>query len=145
MRFLCDEMLARLARLLRAAGHDTLLAAGQTDDDLLAVAEADDRILLTRDKALAARAGSRGRLVAGQDVMAEAAGLEVDWRAAPFTRCVVDNTYLIDSSEADIARMPESARTLPGPFRTCPACGRLYWPGSHVRRMAEQLSTLSSC
>ena len=26
MRFLCDEMLARLARLLRAAGYDTALA-----------------------------------------------------------------------------------------------------------------------
>ena len=27
MRFLCDEMLVRLARLLRAAGYDTYLAS----------------------------------------------------------------------------------------------------------------------
>ena len=35
------------------------------------------------------------------------------------------------------ARLSEDAArsVLPRPFRTCPACGRLYWPGSHAQRV----------
>jgi uncharacterized protein with PIN domain len=41
MRFLCDEMLVRLARLLRAGGYDTYLASdGESDAGLLKLARA---------------------------------------------------------------------------------------------------------
>ncbi|MDB5450731.1 MAG: hypothetical protein JWP28_1922 [Phenylobacterium sp.] len=148
MRFLCDEMLARLARLLRAAGYDTYLArGGQADDDLLRIARAEDRILLTRDRRLAERAWPASLLVGGRGATAEAqdlaAALPIDWTHAPFTRCVMDNTLLDDAGLQDVARMPPQARVLPGPFRVCPACGRLYWPGSHVRRMSNRLQALA--
>ena len=148
MRFLCDEMLGRLARLLRAAGYDTYLAAhGEPDAALLRVAEREGRILVTRDKRLAA-AAPESVLIQGLGVEAEARCLTrevvMDWDFAPFTRCVVDNAHLRDATEAEIARMPRQARALPGPFRACPACGRLYWPGSHVRRMTAKLAQLSA-
>jgi len=53
---------------------------------------------------------------------------------------VVDNAELRAATSEEIGRMPETARALPGPFRACPACGRLYWPGSHVKRMAARLA-----
>lgn len=148
MRFLCDEMLMRLARLLRAAGYDAYLAAGgQSDEMLLAIARADGRVLLTRDQRLAERAAPDAVLVTGRSPVEEAQGLAaalpVDWEAAPFTRCVVDNTPLRPATAEEIARMPRRSRELPGPFRACPACGRLYWPGSHVRRMGERLAELA--
>jgi uncharacterized protein with PIN domain len=40
--------------------------------------------------------------------------------------------------------MPASARALPGPLQACPACGRLYWPGSHVRRMQARLEAFAA-
>jgi uncharacterized protein with PIN domain len=149
MRFLCDEMLARLARLLRAAGYDTFLACGGApDDQLLAIAQDEGRILLTRDKRLAVRAAPGSVLVSGRGAVEEARRLSeavaVDWGRARFTRCVVDNAVLADASADEIARMPPQAQALPGPFRTCPACGRLYWPGSHVRRMTERLAALTA-
>jgi uncharacterized protein with PIN domain len=148
MRFLCDEMLLRLARLLRAAGYDTYLAqGGQSDAELLALARSENRVLITRDKRLAAAGHPRAVLVEGRGVYAEAehlAGLlPIDWTLAPFSRCVVDNAPLRDASPEEIARMPDQARALPGPFRACPACGRLYWPGSHVRRLGERLGRLA--
>ena len=148
MRFLCDEMLMRLARLLRAAGHDVYLAAGgQSDAELLEIARAENRVLVTRDKRLAASAHPRAVLVQGRGAMAEAEGLSaqapVDWNFAPFTRCVVDNASLRAAGPEDLARMPPQARALPGPFRVCPACGRLYWPGSHVKRLGARLAQLA--
>src|SRR5689334_9473258 len=96
MRFLCDEMLLRLARLLRAAGYDTVLAeGGRKDAELLAQARAENRILVTRDKRLAKAAHPRAVLAEGRGAHAEAehlaALLPIDWTLAPFSRCVVDN------------------------------------------------------
>lgn len=149
MRFLADEMLTRLARLLRAAGYDTVLAGGGAPDEaLLHLARREHRILLTRDKALAARAAPASVLVAGRGPVEEARRLgetlPVDWTYAPFTRCVMDNALLAQASPDEVARMPPEAQARPGPFRRCPACGRLYWPGSHVRRMTERLAALAA-
>lgn len=149
MRFLCDEMLVRLARLLRAAGHDTYLASGgQSDASLLSCAREEGRMVLTRDKRLAAAAAPDSLLIHGLGVEREArclaAALPVRWDAAPFTRCTVDNAPLRDAEPGEVARMPAASRRGGGPFRACPACGRLYWPGSHVRRLAERLARLSA-
>jgi hypothetical protein len=147
MRFLCDEMLVRLARLLRAAGYDTYLAEGGEDDaDLIKTARREGRILVTRDKRLAA-AAEESVLVSGFGVDAEARSLSravvLDWEFAPFSRCVVDNAHLREATLEEIADLPEKAQLLDGPFRVCPACGRAYWPGSHVRRMEAQLHELA--
>jgi uncharacterized protein with PIN domain len=148
MRFLCDEMLGRLARLLRAAGYDTYLASGgEPDSELIKLARREGRILVTRDKRLAA-AAEESVLVRGFGVEAEARSLTravvLDWDVAPFTRCVVDNAHLRDATAEEIATMPPKAQAMEGPFRACPDCGRLYWPGSHVRRMAHKLAGLAA-
>lgn len=147
MRLLCDEMLGSTARWLRAAGYDTALAAsGQADVDLLARCRREGRVLVTRDRRLAvAASGFEVRAVLlGDDgdeaqALALARALGVDWTCAPFTRCLIDNSPLRPAGEADLARIPDASRDLPGPFRSCPTCGRTYWPGSHVRRMRERL------
>ena len=53
-----------------------------------------------------------------------------------FTRCLVRNDGLRLASAAEIdTRIPPATRRLPEPVRGCPGCGRVYWPGSHARRM----------
>lgn len=147
MHLFCDAMLASLARWLRAAGYDTGLApASAADRAILEACRADARILVTRDRHLAAHAGAgvcvvlltANRLDAQALQLGEALG--IDWTLAPFTRCLLDNTPLHPASPEQRARVPPRARDLPGPFRACPACGRIYWPGSHVRRMQERLA-----
>jgi uncharacterized protein with PIN domain len=141
-------MLLRLARLLRAAGYDTYLAqGGQKDAELLRIARAENRVLVTRDKALAGQAHPRGVLVQGRGAYAEAeslsAVLPIDWRLAPFSRCIVDNAVLREAGPEDAARAPEQASAHDGQLRACPACGRVYWQGSHVRRLGERLDRLA--
>jgi uncharacterized protein with PIN domain len=149
MRFLCDEMLARLARLLRAAGYDADLAfGGERDTPMLRRAQAEGRVLVTRDRELAARAAPAAVLLRtdalDDQARALAAAVPIDWRHAPFTRCVVDNHPLREATPEEVARMPASVRAMDGPFRACPACGRRYWPGSHVKRLGARLDALAA-
>lgn len=144
-RFLCDEMVARLGRWLRAAGYDTVIAGSGADDTgLVDLAVTDDRIMLSRDSHLAQRRAAAGRLVllTGQRVDDWAgqvtARCTVDWLAAPFSRCLVDNAVLEPHPRGWDAA-PPSAHGLPGSVMHCPICGRAYWPGSHARRMAARL------
>ena len=137
-------MLAGLGRWLRAAGYDTAVAEGAARDRaLLDRAAADGRVFLTRDRSVVQMKTAAPVWVlpmAGADEDARAlAARGVDWTAAPFTRCLVDNTPLETASPQDMLRMPEESRLMPGPHRVCPACRRVYWPGSHVRRMRAQL------
>jgi uncharacterized protein with PIN domain len=148
MKWLCDEMLARLARLLRAAGEDVAFApSGAGDRELLALAASEGRRILTRDRRLAEHAGDLGRWLASDSVMGQAeevARVEpIDWRTRRYTRCLMDNAPLQPASADELAEIPESARSGDGPFHRCPDCGRIYWPGSHVRRLDERLDRLA--
>jgi uncharacterized protein with PIN domain len=147
--FLCDEMLRGIGRWLRVAGYDTAIAGdGMTDGDLLELAGAEGRVVLTCDRKLA-RLASTGLPVVtltseGLDGAARELSqrLRIDWLHAPFSRCLVDNARLEPAGAADLARIPEQARLGPGPIVVCPACRRVYWPGSHVRRMRARLERL---
>lgn len=139
-------MLADLARWLRAAGHDTAVAVpGTPDRELTRRAVAEDRVLLTRDRRLAVDRPAAARVVVLPHEALDAtarrlvAELGLDWLEAPFTRCMVDDAPLEAATAAAAARAPPEALATGGPFTRCPACGRLYWPGSHVRRMRAQL------
>ena len=65
--------------------------------------------------------------------------LGLDWLAAPFSRCLLDNAQLRPAGARQAASVPETARAGAGPILACPECGRVYWPGSHVRRMRARL------
>lgn len=67
------------------------------------------------------------------------ARLGIDWLAAPFSRCLVDNAPLRPASVVEVVSVPEAARQGDGPLLACPECARVYWPGSHVRRMRARL------
>jgi uncharacterized protein with PIN domain len=140
-------MLHGLGGWLRAAGYDTVIAAGGLPDRVLAARCAkEDRVLLTKDRHLAAIVTGTAPVLllpgSSIDEAARALGIafDIDWQHAPFTRCIVDNRPL-DAAPPDLAmRVPESSRVAGGPLRVCPECGRLYWPGSHVRRMQQRLA-----
>jgi uncharacterized protein len=147
MRLLCDEMLKGVGRWLRAAGYDVpIVDDGADDDELLARAAAEKRVLLTCDRRLAARAGPDAAVVLlGTETFEGAARelrerLGVDWLHAAFTRCLRDNAPLMPANEDEIAKLPAAARQGDGPIVRCPECNRVYWPGSHVRRMLAKLA-----
>ena len=145
-RFLTDAMLGRLARWLRAVGCDTAqLPVHVPDAEIVALARREDRILLTRDRHLLRELRPpRAFEVTRDEPLEQLRSVVVNFGIARpptfFTRCLVDNTSLIEVAPADVAdRIPPLARTLPGPVFECLTCGRVYWRGSHARRMERIL------
>jgi len=145
-RFLCDEMLGSLCRYLRAAGYDTAFANnGARDADLLQQCHREKRCFLTQDTLVREHKASHGiTLILPHTTLDRLAALvgahfRLDWLKHSFTRCLVDNTPLVEADEAAIARAPPDARRPDEPLRHCPLCGRVYWRGSHHRRMRAKL------
>lgn len=146
-RFLCDEMLGRLCRYLRAAGYDALLAqGGASDAGLLRQCHAEGRHFLTQDQLVREHKAARGvALILPHGSLDHLAALlgeryHLDWLGCAFTRCLVDNTPLVAADAAALARAPQDALKPDETLYQCPACGRIYWHGSHYKRMRAKLS-----
>lgn len=152
-RFLCDEMLQRLGRWLRAAGYDTAIAAAGVDDrELVAQAIAENRLLLTRDRHMASFRNGRGQVVLLEqnsvpDEVAEVSvRFAINWQLRPFSRCLECNTPLIPATPLQRAQLPEGALAVSNVVLYCPHCDKLYWVGSHTRRMRHTLENFArSC
>ena len=148
-RFLCDEMLGRLARYLRAAGYDTELACGGAPDrGLVRRAAEEGRHFLTRDRLILehrAACGVAFLLPHGSlDQQARRIGecFSIDWVSRALSRCLVDNTPL---QPTEAHRHPHLPDDLVGrAIMHCPCCQRVYWAGSHARRMRQRLEAWQS-
>lgn len=145
-RFLCDEMLAGLGSWLRIAGYDVAIAArGRRDRHLVEQAHAEGRILLTRDRRLVEirNASDRTIVLEGNDIDActeeLVRRLSLNWTFNPLARSTLCNTRLALANRRILGTLPPRIRALASAVNVWPRCGRLYWEGSHVRRMRRRL------
>ncbi len=145
-RFVADAHLGGLARLLRMAGFDTLYENNFDDEEIVALARAEDRVALTRDRELL----KRRELVHGCYIHALKPQmqlrelfqrLDLAAGAAPFSLCLHCNRPL-RSVEKDkvLDQLPPSVRELHEEFNTCDSCRRVFWKGSHYKRMMALLA-----
>lgn len=147
-RFVVDAHLGRLGRYLRLLGFDTLYANDYGDRRLVAISVRERRVLLTRDRALL----MRRELTHGCYVRADACPKQLAYLIRrldlcrcirPFTRCMCCNAVLGQVAKAQLLeRLPDNVREGQGEFWRCDGCGRIYWKGSHYRRMAQLVEAL---
>ena len=146
LRLLADEMLMRLGRWLRAAGHDVaMLPDGTPDARLVSLARAEQRKLITRDRKMLEYRDADTLVICLHANELNACALELsrrltlDWLYAPFSRCLLCNRPLIAGDVHDLARIPEESRRFNETAWRCEDCNKVYWHGSHVERMRRQL------
>jgi uncharacterized protein with PIN domain len=144
LKLLTDGMLGRLTRWLRVLGYDTAYAPDTDDRELLRRARAEDRVLLTADHALAAQRGARTLLIEAQSLADQLRQVHAELGPPPgteFSRCVACNGELVPVDKSTLAdRVPPYVRATQQEFRRCPDCGRIYWPGTHVKQMKTVIS-----
>ena len=138
-RFLLDVHLGGLMRRLRLFGLDAAYRPEADDPELVRIAAAEGRVLLTRDRGLLRRRSlPQGALVRGS-----ATGDQLDDvldrfapPLAPWTRCTACGGALavVDAREVAAEVRPGTYRTY-AEFARCVDCGHVYWHGAHAARI----------
>jgi uncharacterized protein with PIN domain len=149
-RFVLDVHLGRLAGYLRMLGFDTVYANEASDAELVKISVEQRRTLLTRDRGLLKHSAvTRGYWMRETDSRRQVEEVlrrfDLTRYLRPFKRCIVCNELLATISKGDAAgRVPERILEWSNEFRECPGCGRVYWEGSHCRRMKLWIEQLAA-
>ena len=142
--FVVDVNLGRLARLLRLLGFDALFSNAYADDEIVAISEAQGRIVLTRDRRLLhAKAVTHGYWVRSvwprRQVDEVVRRFDLAGQIRPFSRCADCNGKIEPVAKAAIAdRLEPKTKKYFEKFYRCSDCGKIYWEGSHVDRLRER-------
>jgi uncharacterized protein with PIN domain len=141
IRFILDVHLGKLASYLRILGFDALYSNDAEDEQLAIIASEQKRILLTYDRELL----KRSIVVYGYYVRSRKPAMQLTEvlkrfglgsHIRPFQRCLRCNTLLQEAAKEDIlSQIPECVRDSQHEFYRCPACGRIYWKGTHYENM----------
>jgi hypothetical protein len=146
-RFLCDAGLGGLARWLRAAGYEAQWTPGISDDALLTEARRLAATVVTTDSMLMERRVLRDGAVPSVWVppaltMLEQLRVVLDELGLPLRapRCMSCGGPVrrVDKEAARDRIPPRTYRWLDEYFE-CARCGKLFWHGTHWRRIQERL------
>lgn len=137
MKFVLDTMLGHLVFWLRLLGYDTVYLRDTEDDGVLMFSKTEGRVLVTRDKQLAAESAKHGlKVVLLNSVetvdalrkIAEETGVELRFNPEK-SRC--------SSCNAKLTKL-EGHR----PRWLCENCGKTFWVGRHWRNISKVLRVL---
>ncbi len=149
-RLLTDAHLGRLAAYLRLLGFDTRHCEHQSDAQIAALAQAEERIVLTRDRALLMHRNivhgyylrSLMPLLQASEVLDR---FDLQEHLAPMSRCLRCNGRLIEVTKTDvIAHIPADTRMAYQDYRRCPDCQGIYWQGGHYRGMQRLITQMTA-
>lgn len=152
MRFLCDQMLGNLSRWLRFFGFDTYYVRSDIDDDeVLKIAEIDDRVLITRDKELVIRARKRNvknidiKYIDLDDQLKQVLkDVYIDDNKI-LSKCSICNSFLMKINKYDYKdKIPIKIFNNLDNFLFCKLCSKIYWKGTHYDKILEKISVIKN-
>jgi uncharacterized protein with PIN domain len=144
-RFILDVNLGKLTRLLRLCGFDSSYNSNLDDHSLVKLAGADRRIILTRDRQLLKRKEvSHGYWIRNTDPYAQlkevVKRLDLKSDIKLFSRCLVCNAKIKSIPKQQVINnIPPKTRNYFDKFYQCTGCLKVYWQGSHYKRMQDRL------
>ena len=144
--FVVDANLGKLARWLRLIGFDTVYSNGFEDAEVVHIAVAERRIVLTRDRRLLHhKAVTHGYWVRAvdpqQQVIEVVRRFQLEAEMAPFRRCLACNGIIHSvGKEAVLALLEPNTRIYYDDFFRCVDCAKIYWRGPHYVRLKAQVN-----
>jgi uncharacterized protein with PIN domain len=147
--FFADDMVRRLARLLRTIGYDTRYETEKADSELARIALAEGRIILTRDTSFPTRFPDLPMLVFKEEnpwlqFRQVVERFRLDPFAFLFTRCTLCNGKLLPVNKEDFREaIPPRTYAIVDRYFQCNGCGKLYWEGSHTEQIRKRLAELT--
>jgi uncharacterized protein len=149
MKFIADVMLGRLAKRMRLLGINVLYDRTLDDNEIIRLSLEQDRVILTRDKALSDRPVAANHLFIKSDLVQQQveqvlSAFPLESLLYPLSRCSGCNE-LLERITREEARdlVPQYVYEHKDLFLRCPRCRRTYWHGTHVRRMVLPEQTIN--
>lgn len=148
-KFVVDVMLGSLSRWLRLFGFDTLYFNDCSDKDLIRISLQQDRILITKDNALARSRLLRKVLLIHSEKLKSQLKEVFEYLTASENyfflppRCSICNgeTEIISKNEV-ISEVPEYISFTKDMYRRCKRCGKVYWYGTHMQNIEKMKKEL---
>jgi len=147
-RFILDVHLGKLVKYLRMTGFDTLYEKYYSDSEIVEISLKDRRIILTRDRGiLKYRSVTHGYWIRSQNPSEQFREVIRRFDLVncfhPFYRCMSCNG-LIKKARKDEIIDKLKPRTIQfyNDFYQCAKCSKIYWQGSHYKKMKEFISHL---
>jgi uncharacterized protein len=144
MKFIADAMLGRLAKWLRLLGFDVLYYPDIEDRQVIKIALAQERTILTRDTRMLKCKGGRGAVFIKSDQILDQL-LEMkdilDFDSPDLiTRCIACNKRLHAIADREEVKelVPEYVYHNYDAFMRCVECGKIYWEGDHYKNIREK-------
>ena len=140
-RFIADVHLGTLARYLRLLGFDTTWERNLADEAIIEIARDEHRIILTRDKGILKNGRvTHGYWLRNTDSLKQLdeviRAIDLGRYIEPYTRCMECNGELQPAERSAVAHsVPLQAFLVYRDFKQCRRCHRVYWRGSHLRRL----------
>jgi len=141
LRFAVDAPLGKLSKWLRILGFDVIYEPDAAWHDF-STALKQHRVLLTRSARIGDRMPPNKRVLIRSDKPVDQLketidALNLDLNdIRPFTRCIRCNLPIRDvEKQAVFGRVPDYIWQTRHRFKICPGCERIYWSGSHNKRI----------
>ncbi|MDD4355611.1 MAG: Mut7-C RNAse domain-containing protein [Smithellaceae bacterium] len=145
-RFITDASLTGLAKWLRLLGYDTVVYSGKAGRLMMRQAQDQRRVLLTRRRDMLERQFS------GDILLLPAAGtgrqlgfvirklsLKIDYENM-YRICLICNSRLCPTTRGDVHDLvPPFVYENYDRYNRCESCGKIYWPGTHIRNALKFL------
>jgi uncharacterized protein with PIN domain len=117
------------------------------DRALLEKAIKEKRLFVTRDRKMSEFRHAAGTvIVLHSNDMHQCAKelqgiLSINWFRKPFSRCMLCNTPLVTAEPSCVEQIPRQSHLSANQLQYCPQCDKLYWYGSHTRRLNKMFSS----
>lgn len=147
-RFICDQHLGALARLLRMMGFNTTWQNHWLEAEVARRALNEDRVVLSRNRGLLKRkALTRAMLIRSDQGDAQAREVlrrfQLTQKIEMFGRCTACNGQMDSVAKADVWDLiPPRTRAWLDEYWQCQDCGQLYWEGTHVLAIRKRIEKL---
>ena len=143
IQFICDGMLGKLCKLLRIIGVDC--AYSNEGMGILLTARKEGRLILTRNTRLRDKENVFFiEATESTNQLREVVDTHGLWdEIEPFSRCVLCNEKLHRVDKETIRdKVPYFTFVHFDEYAQCPKCSRVYWKGSHYKKMMGEIEAV---
>jgi len=146
--FILDVHLGKLARIMRMLGFDVLYRTNYDDAEIIRIALAEHRIILTRDRRmLFNKSITHGHWLHSTNSEEQAREVierfDLAGRIRRFLRCPVCNGLLRSvDKETILEQLEPLTKKYYTEFYQCHDCLKIYWKGTHYDRIVDKLNAI---